>query len=103
MKSDTVALLFLDSLPLKISKGTILRLLIEQGGLNRSKVGQIDLRGRQATIEVPPNWLPRLIRAIDGTPLNNHHIRAWSQTDATTAEGQTTGARRGFWESISHS
>ncbi len=75
-----MALLFLDPLPPRTGKGAILRWLIETGDLDREAVGKIELRGRQAIVEVPAQRLTALVAALDGASFNNHHLRAWSDT-----------------------
>jgi DNA polymerase III delta prime subunit len=69
-------LLNLQALPPQTTKGTIVRLLIEVGGLDRRKIGAIELRGRTAAVEVPEDWLDRLVHRLDGANLANHLIRA---------------------------
>ena len=72
-----MAFLHLDALPPKTTKGTIVRLVIQLGNLDRNRIGAIEVRGRAATVEVPDAWGHRLAKAIDGTNLANRLIRAW--------------------------
>ncbi|HTN77891.1 MAG TPA: AAA domain-containing protein, partial [Pirellulaceae bacterium] len=72
------ALLYLDALPRNTTKGTIVRLLVQVGELEKNRVGKVELSGRRATVEVPEAWLLRLVKKLDGTPLAHQHIRAWS-------------------------
>jgi hypothetical protein len=58
-------LLHLEPLPPRTTKGDLLDLLAG-AGLDRRRVGRIDLRGRLAVIEVPDGWPPRLVKALDG-------------------------------------
>ena len=69
--------LHLAALPPQTTKGTIVRLLEQVGQINRDKIGAIELRGRTATVDVPDDWGPRLVKALDGADLANRHIRAW--------------------------
>ena len=48
-----MALIHLEPLPRSVSKNDILALLNSAGGLDRRRVGRIELRGRQAVVEVP--------------------------------------------------
>ncbi|MCA9247448.1 MAG: AAA family ATPase [Planctomycetales bacterium] len=80
--------LILDALPPKTTRGTIVRLLIQVGGLEKDRIGAIRLEGRRALVEVPERYLAKLVRALDGTSLDNRHIRASSE--GTPAE-RTSG------------
>ena len=75
-------LIFLDGLPPTASKGSLLRLLIEVGGLAKTRIGKIDLQGSRATIEVADGWAGRLARILDGVQVETRHIRAWQQAAA---------------------
>ncbi len=75
-----MALLHLDALPLKTTKGTIVRLVIQLGKLDRNRIGSVEVHGRAATVEVPDAWGHRLAKAIDGSNLANRLIRAWCET-----------------------
>jgi hypothetical protein len=81
-----MALLHLEPLPPRTTRGDLLRLLIEQGGLDRARVGRIDLHGRLATIEVPDAHLPRLVRALDGARLHDRAVRAWADAGPADAD-----------------
>ena len=75
-----MALLFLDALPPRTGRGAILNLLIEEGGITNSKIGQIELQGHQATVDVPDKWGRRLVKRLDGANFHDWHIRAWCQS-----------------------
>ncbi|MCA9154279.1 MAG: AAA family ATPase [Planctomycetales bacterium] len=79
-----MAILHLDALPPKTTKGTIVRLLEQVGGLDRGRVGTIQNHGRAATVEVPDRSIDKLVSALDGTPLGTQHIRAWRETAAAS-------------------
>src|SRR6476620_3312665 len=76
--NDGMALLHLEPLPPRTSKGDLLALLQTQGGLRRDRVGKIDLRGNTAAVEVPDDWVARLVRSLDGAALKDRKLRAWS-------------------------
>lgn len=78
-------LLLLSALPPQTTKGTLVRLLTQVGGLDRHKVGRIEVRGSSAQLEVPGPMLPKLVAMLDGTPLGDHYIRASFGRAATTA------------------
>jgi len=75
--------LHLAALPSQTTKGTIVRLLEQVGQINRDKIGEIQLRGREATVDVPDDWGPRLVKALDGADLANRNIRAWCDSGRT--------------------
>ncbi|MBC8356705.1 MAG: AAA family ATPase [Planctomycetes bacterium] len=72
-----MALLHLDALPPRTTKGTIVRLLTQVGEIDKQRIGVIGIQGRTATVEVPDTWAARLAKKLDGTELANRHIRAW--------------------------
>ncbi len=76
-------ILNIDGLPPRTGKGTLLRLLIEEGKIKKSGIGKIILNGGMATIEVSDGWAPRLARALDGIQVESRHIRAWQQGQGT--------------------
>jgi len=69
-------LLFLEPLPRRITPAEILALL-ESADLDRRRVGRIELRGKQAVVEVPDGCQQRLVKALDGQVLRDRRIRAW--------------------------
>ncbi|MBW3599613.1 MAG: AAA family ATPase, partial [Planctomycetes bacterium] len=81
-----MSLLRLDNLPPRTTRGTLVRLLTVVGELEKEQIGKIELRGRNATIEVPARRLIKIVAALDGVLLDNRHIRA-------AAEGAMEGAR----------
>jgi DNA polymerase III delta prime subunit len=89
----SMALLHLESLPPKTTKGTLIRLLTQLGELNRGKIGRIEGHGRTATIEVPDAWVHRLVKALDGAKLGNQHIRAWHEGTQRSRDDEDHFAR----------
>ena len=77
-----MTLLHLEALPPRTTKGTIVRLLTQVGEIDKQRIGTIEMRGREASVEVPDNWAARLVRALDGTSLDNRNIRAWHESVA---------------------
>jgi hypothetical protein len=73
-----MALLHLESLPTRTTKGELLAFLCSAGGIRGEQVGKIDLRGTMATVEVPAGWEARLVKALDGGTLKERRIRVWS-------------------------
>lgn len=79
------AYLYLDALPPSTTKGTIVRLLVQLGELEKHRIGAIEISGRRATVEVPEAWLVRLVKALDNASLAHGHIRAWSQAPTNSS------------------
>ncbi len=73
-----MALIYLEPLPRRASKADILALLDGAGGLDRRRVGRIELRGTQAVVEVPDGWETRLVKLLDGKPLGQRRVRVWT-------------------------
>ncbi len=73
-----MALLHLEPLPARVSRGDLLRFVCEQGGIDGKQVGRIDIAGRLATIEVPDSWEARLVRALDGAAFLQGRLRVRS-------------------------
>jgi superfamily I DNA and/or RNA helicase len=73
-----MALLNLEPLPPRTTKGEVLDFLCTTGGIDRRHVGRIDLRGASAIVEVPDDWLHKLVKALDGAALKERRVRAWS-------------------------
>ena len=77
-------LLHLEPLLPRTSKGDLLRLLSVTGGLNRERVGRIEIQGATAVIEVPSDWSQRLAKTLDGFAFQGRRLRAWSTGEATS-------------------
>jgi hypothetical protein len=83
-----MALIYLEPLSRRASKSDILALLDSAGGLDRRRVGRLELRGRQAVVEVPDGWEARLVKILDGRQFGERRIRAWSTGAAAAGRGQ---------------
>ncbi len=84
------AIVHIESLPPNTTKGTIIRLLIQVGRLDKKLIGKVELRGRDARVEVPGPEADRIAAAIDGSKLATSKLRAWCEQApaAPTADGQ---------------
>jgi DNA polymerase III delta prime subunit len=85
---DRMALVHLELLPRRIQKADLLQFLQATGGLDRQRVGRIELRGNAATVEVPDGWESRLVRTLDGRPLGERHVRVWAEGASSTTSGE---------------
>jgi superfamily I DNA and/or RNA helicase len=73
-----MALIHLEPLTRRVSKTDILAFLEKVGGVGRQRIGRIELHGNQAVIEVPDGWESRLVQSLDGQPLGERRVRAWT-------------------------
>ncbi len=73
----------IEPIPRSIRVSDLLALLQKVGGLDRQRVERIELRGGNATVEVPEGWQFRLARMLDGQVLGNRPVRVWAQRAAS--------------------
>jgi ATP-dependent RNA/DNA helicase IGHMBP2 len=81
-------LLHLEPLHRRTTKSELLAFLESTGGLNRRHVGRVELRGREATVEVPEGWQDRLVKALDGQQLGQRRVRVWAEGPAASTGGE---------------
>ena len=84
-----MALLHLEPLPARTTKGELLSFICGTGGIDGKHVGRIDLRGVTAVVEVPDTWQAKLVKALDGASFKNRRLRAWigAAAQVPTADG----------------
>ena len=84
------AIVHIESLPPKTTKGTIIRLLIQVGGLDKRQIGKVEVHGRTALVETPVQKADRVAAAIDGSRLATSKLRAWCEhaPAAPSADGE---------------
>jgi len=75
-------LLHLSPLPPRITKGELLRFVCDTGGIRSEDIGKINVGGTAATVEIPNEWLARLLKALDGASLKNRRLRVSCLADA---------------------
>lgn len=80
-----MSVLHLESLPRRTTKSDLLKLLCEVGGIDRRRIGRIELHGATASVEIPEDWAARLVNALDGAEVGERRLRAWTQV--TRAKG----------------
>ena len=80
-------LLHIEPLPRRATKPEILEFLDRASGLDRRRVGRIELRGPAAVIEVPDGWEARLLKALDGQMFGDRRVRARIASDRAAATG----------------
>ncbi|MCU0915685.1 MAG: AAA domain-containing protein [Planctomycetes bacterium] len=79
MPNHPTTLLHLESLSRQITRSDLLAFLHSVAGLDRSRVGRIDLHGGTAVIEIPDGWQARIVKALDGQMLGNRRVRVWAE------------------------
>lgn len=89
-------MLELQSLPPRITKTDLLVWLERTGGIDRQRIGRIELHGNRATVEVPESWLARLVRTLDGAALKDKvvHARSAARSEDETADNHFTHLSR---------
>ncbi len=85
----TRALIHIESFPRQTTKSDLLSFLNSVAGMERQRVGRIDLLGNKAVIEVPDGWQARLAQALDGRPLGGRRVRVWAEGPA---QGEDPGS-----------
>ncbi|MFH1921231.1 MAG: AAA domain-containing protein [Planctomycetota bacterium] len=80
-------LLHLEPLSRGITKSNLLAFLHTVGGLDRQRVGRIELRGREATVEIPDGWQSRLVKALDGEMLGGRRVQVWADISTDSGSG----------------
>jgi DNA polymerase III delta prime subunit len=80
-------LLHLEPVSRRITKSDLLAFLDSFGGLDRRRVGRIELHRGRAVIEIPPGWESRLAKALQGQKLGDRPVRVW--TEDSPPAGQT--------------
>jgi ATP-dependent RNA/DNA helicase IGHMBP2 len=75
-------MIHLEPVPRGVRVSDLLAFLQAAGGLDRKRVGRIEVRGGRATVEVPEGWQFRLARDLDGQSLGNRPVRVWAERAA---------------------
>lgn len=72
----------IDSLPGRITKGALLRWLLDSEEVRKQQVGAIEIYGRHARVEVPDASGSRLVRKLDGQNLLGRTVQVWFEAPA---------------------
>ncbi len=88
-----MALLHLEPLAPRVRRGDVLRFICEAGGISGALVGRIELRGAIAVVEVPAQWLVRLVKSLDGASMGERRLHARAVTAANAVNENDHFAR----------
>src|SRR4051812_19050843 len=77
-----MALVYLEPLPPRTTKGELIHFLNEVGGVERRRIGRIDLKGNSAVVEVPDGSEARLVQSLDGALLKSRRLRCRAEAPA---------------------
>ncbi len=89
-----MALLFVEPIGRGVGRGELLRWLHKIGGLDRARVGKIQIHGSRATIEVPDGWQARLSRQLDGQQVGGRAVRVWAAAESRAGDPASEHFRR---------
>jgi hypothetical protein len=61
----------------RLTKGQVLKWILDTEELKKQQVGAIQFRGPQAIVEIPESSGSRLVRRLDGTSLMSRTVQVW--------------------------
>ncbi len=74
--------LYLDGLPAGTRPGTVFKLLLEEGRIQKNEIGNITINDGAATVEIAAGKVQRLVKSLADVTLNTRKIRAWHDLQA---------------------
>ncbi len=83
-----MAVVHLESIPTRTTRGEVLQFVTTTGGIDRGRVGRIELHGAAAVVEVPDGWPARLVKALDGAEWKGRRVRAWAAAGPGAGSGE---------------
>jgi ATP-dependent RNA/DNA helicase IGHMBP2 len=95
-----MSLILLEALPRETTRGTIVRLIIQVGDVDKRKVGKVEITGRTATIELPDNLIDRAVARLDGANLAGRHIRARRHSATPQSSGSKSNGDEDHFERL---
>ncbi len=87
----------IDSLPARITKGALLRWLLDTEEIRKQQVGSIDIHGRHARVEVPDSAGPRLVRRLDGEAFMGRTVQVWFESPQVESDSSGHFAKLTRW------
>lgn len=87
--------LHFNSIPKGLTKGNLLRWILDTGEARKQQIGSIEIQGRQAVVEFPESSGQRLAKRLDGQDLMGRTVQVWHETEASVGE------KNGHFEQLS--
>lgn len=72
-----MALIYIDNLPPRTTKGNILHLLIETGNIPKDAIGKINLSDSRAIVEIPDEGAETAVTRLDGARVESRWVTVW--------------------------
>lgn len=95
--------LHIDSLPGRVSKGSLLRWILETEEVRKQHVGTIEIYGGRATIAIPEPAGGRLAKRLDGQKLMGRTAQVWFESTEEDSDGTGHFAKLERWLSMERS
>ena len=87
----------IESLPGRVSKGGLLRFVLDTEELRKQQVGSIEIYGNSASIEIPDSSGPRLVKRLDGQKLSGRMVQVWFESVEEESDPSGHFARLDRW------
>lgn len=78
--------LHIHSIPNGLSKGNLLRWILDSNEVRKPQVGSIEFRGRQAVVELPDSAGQRVAKCLDGQALMGRKVQVWFAAEGTSPD-----------------
>ena len=89
--------LHIDSLPSRVTKGALLRWILDTEEVRKQRVGAIEIHGGHATVEVPDSAGSRLARRLDGQKLMGRTAQVWFEAPHEDSDASGHFAKLDRW------
>ena len=78
--------LHINPIPNGLSKGNLLRWVLDTGEARKQQVGSIEIRGPQAIVELPDSASQRVAKRLDGQALMGRTVQVWHEAEGSSGE-----------------
>lgn len=95
--------LHIDSLPGRVSKGSLLRWILDTEEVRKQHVGNIEIYGGRATIAIPESAGGRLAKRLDGQKLMGRTAQVWFESTEEDSDDTGHFAKLERWLSMERS
>lgn len=89
--------LFINPIRDRVTKGNILRWILDTNEVKKQQVGSIEIRGRQAIVEIPESAGPRLVKRLDGGTLLDTVVQVWFASEEGDSDPTGHFEQLGRW------